>query len=65
MRIGETMKYISCNQNNPPKILEDDSFILSLEQISRNNKHTPIFHDEMTHLAKKLVIMKELLDQFY
>ena len=29
--IGEIMKFITCHENNPPKVLKDDSFILRLE----------------------------------
>ena len=36
--IGETMTYLNCHQNNPPKVLKDDSFIFPLREISHKKK---------------------------
>ena len=32
--IGETMRFLTCHQNNPPKLLKDDSFIMLLGEFS-------------------------------
>ena len=34
MIVGETITCIDCHQNNTPKVLKDDSFIMSLGEIS-------------------------------
>ena len=59
------MTCLSCNKNKAPTIIEDGYFILSFYGISLNKKKTPICHDKMTHLPKKCVTLKELMDRFH
>ena len=56
------MSYLSCRK----KVLNDDSFILSLEETSQKGKKMiPISHEKKTHLEKSCVTMTYLIDKFY
>ena len=56
------MSYLSCKK----KLLKDDSFIMSLEEISQEEKHLrPISHEKKTHLGKSFVTMTVLMVKFY
>ena len=48
------------------RVLNDDSFILTLEEISHKGKRMrPISHEKMTRLGKSCVTMTDLMDKFY
>ena len=58
------MPYISCQ--NKSKVLNDDSFILTLEEISQKGKRMrPISHEKKTHFGKSCVTMTYLMDKVY
>ena len=64
--IGETWTCLTCHATKPPKIFNDFSFILPLEEISPKGKRMrPISHEKMTNLGKRCVIMTDLMDTFY
>ena len=57
------MYYLSCKK---AKVLNYDSFIFSLEEISQKEKRIrPISHERNTHLGKSCVTMTYLMDKFY
>ena len=48
------------------KVLNDDSFIFSLEEISQKGKNTrQVSHEKKTHLGKSSVTMTYLMYKFY
>ena len=56
------MYYLSCKK----KLLNDDSFIMLLGEISKKeNKLRPISHEEKTHLGKICVTMIDFMVRFY
>ena len=58
------MSYLSCQKKF--KVLNDDSFILPLKEISQKGKvMRPISHEKMTHLGNSCVTMTDLMDKFY
>ena len=58
------MSHLSCKKKL--KVLNDDSFILPLEEISqKGEKMRPISHKKKTHLGKSCVTMKDLMVKFY
>ena len=58
------MSYLSCQ--NKSKVLNDDSFIFPLEEISQKGKiMRPISYEKMTHLGTSCVAMTDLMDKFY
>ena len=66
IKIGETMKFLTCHATKSPNIFNDFSFILPLEEISQKGKiMRSISHEKMTHLGKSCVIMTDLMDNFY
>ena len=58
------MSYFSCPKKS--KILNDDSFIFPLKEISHKGKiMRAISHEKKTHLGKICVTMTDLMDKFY
>ena len=66
MLIGETMTCLPCHQNNRPKVLKYESFIIPLVEISsKNNNLRSIHHHKMTRLDNKCVTMNNLMQKYY
>ena len=64
--IGETWTCLTCHAKKKAKVLNYDSFILPLEEISQKGKTMrPISHEKKNHLGKICVIMIDLMDKFY
>ena len=64
--IRETWTHLTCHARKRGKVLNDDSFILPLEDISQKGKRMrPISHEKMTHLGKSCVTMTDLMETFY
>ena len=58
------MSYLSCQ--NKSKVLNDDPFILPLEEISQKLKQMrQISNEKKTHLGKSSVTMIYLMEFFY
>ena len=63
--IGETWTCLTFHAKKS-KLLNDDSFIFPLEEISQKGKIIrPISHEKKTHLGKSCVTMTHLMDKFY
>ena len=66
MILGKTMTCLSYHQKKLPKVLKDNSYIMSLEVITSNNKKlTPICHDKMTYLENNCETINKLMNEFY
>ena len=64
--VGETWKCLTCHATKSPKLFKDFTFILPLEEISKEGKNTrKISHEKKTHLGKSCVTMTYLMDKFY
>ena len=64
--IGETWKCLTCYATEYHKIFKDFSFILPLEEISKEGKNTrKISHEKNTHLVKSCGTMTDLMDKSY
>ena len=62
--IGETCTCLTCNAKKK-KVLNDDSFIFPLGDISQKlKKMKPISHEKKNHLGKSCVTMTDLMDTF-
>ena len=63
--IGETWTCLTCHTKKP-KVLNDDSFIFPLEEISQKGKKTrPIAHEKNTHLVKNCVTTINWMDNLF
>ena len=64
--IGETWTCLTYHTKQPPKILNYDSFIIPLREIShKEKKWRPIIPEKKTHLQRSCVTMTYLMVTFY
>ena len=64
--IGETWICLTCHATKSPKLFKNFTFILTLEEISKEGLNTrKICNKKNTHLGKSCVKMTDLMEFFY